>query len=115
MKTNDFNKVVDEVTEKIKSTLKRKASEYNLNDDRLSVFKHAGAMAEETPEKALYGFMLKHLISVTDMVNSEDTYSKELWNEKMTDIHCYLILLNALLQDTARMSCEQSQEKVNKK
>lgn len=103
MVTSDFNKVVESQLDRIRNVLVKKAAEYNLDTDRLSVFKHAAALSEETPEQALYGFMLKHIISVTDMINSKETYSEELWNEKITDICNYLILLQGLLRDTGRM------------
>lgn len=104
MNTPDFNAIVESQLERIKSVLVKKAAEYNLDTDRLSVFKHAASLSEETPEQALYGFMLKHIISVTDMINSKETYTEELWNEKITDICNYLILLQGLLRDTGRMS-----------
>jgi hypothetical protein len=104
MTTPDFNKVVEDQLDRIRNVLIKKAAEYNLDDDRLSVFKHAAALSEETPEQALYGFMLKHIISMTDMINSKQTYSEELWNEKFTDINNYTILLQGLLRDTGRMT-----------
>ena len=99
----DFNKVVEDQLARIQRVLVKKENEYSLGTDRLSVFKHGAGITEETPEQVLYGFMLKHIISVTDLINSKGTYSEELWNEKMTDIHCYLILLQGLLKDTGRM------------
>ena len=104
MVTQDFNIIVEDQLDRIRSVLVKKAVEYNLDTDRLSVFKHAAALSEETPEQALYGFMLKHIISVTDMINSKETYPVELWNEKITDICNYLILLQRLLRDTGRIS-----------
>lgn len=100
----DFNKIVEDQLERIKTVLVKKEAEYSLNTDRMSVFKHGSGITEETPEQVLYGFMLKHIISVTDMVNSKETYSEELWNEKITDICNYLILLQGLLRDTGRMN-----------
>lgn len=110
MNTPDFNKVVEDQLSRIQNVLIKKAAEYNLDADRLSVFKHAAAVSEETPEQALYGFMLKHIISVTDMINSKETYSEELWNEKITDICNYLILLQGLLRDTGRMSVKDTEK-----
>ena len=108
MNTPDFNTVVEAQLDRIKNVLVKKAAEYNLDSDRLSVFKHAAALSEETPEQALYGFMLKHIISITDMINSKETYTEELWNEKITDICNYLILLQGLLRDTGRMSVKEN-------
>jgi hypothetical protein len=104
MNTPDFNKVVEDQLTRIMNVLVKKAAEYNLDADRMSAFKHAAALSEETPEQALFGFMLKHIVSITDMINSGKTYSEELWNEKITDICNYLILLLGLLRDTGRMS-----------
>jgi hypothetical protein len=104
MTTPDFNKVVEDQLDRIRNVLVKKAAEYNLDNDRLSVFKHAAALSEETPEQALYGFMLKHIISMTDMINSKQSYTKELWDEKLTDICNYIILLQGLLIDTGRMT-----------
>ena len=102
MKTENFNKIVEDQVGHIKQVLIRKADEYNLEEDRLGFFKRAATFAQTTPEKALYGFLLKHLVSLNDMIISEKGYSKELWLEKITDIENYLILLLGLLEDTGR-------------
>jgi hypothetical protein len=104
MTTPDFNKVVEDQLERIRNVLVKKAAEYNLDDDRLSVFKHTAALLDNTPEQALLGFMSKHIISMVDMINSRQAYSEELWNEKLTDICNYIILLQGLLRDTGRMT-----------
>lgn len=102
MKTDRFNQIVEEQINKIRSVLVKKADEYNLEEDRLGFFKRSAAFAQETPEQALYGFLLKHLQSITDMVQSGKEYSKELWQEKITDAMNYLVLLLGLLEDTGR-------------
>mgnify|MGYP003312018185 CR=1 FL=1 len=102
MTNTEFNIVVKEQLERIEKVLVKKAGEYSLETDRLSVFKQAAGLTGETPEKALYGFMLKHIVSITDMIQSEAAFPESLWLEKMTDIHNYLILLQALLIDTGR-------------
>ena len=100
MTQENFNKIVEEETDRIKSVLVKKQAEYNLDEDRLSHFKRAAVFAQESPEKVLFGYLLKHLMSVSDMVSSDEAYSEAVWHEKMTDIHNYLILLYALLKDT---------------
>ena len=102
MKTERFNEIVEEQVERIKGVLIKKADEYNLEKDRLGFFKRSAAFANETPEQALYGFLLKHLQSITDMVQSGKEYPKELWQEKITDAMNYLVLLLGLLEDTGR-------------
>ena len=60
MTTDRFNEVVKEQLERIEKLLVKKQAEYNLDADRLSVFKHGAALSGETPEQVLYGFLLKH-------------------------------------------------------
>ena len=71
MTTERFNEVVKEQLERIEKLLVKKQAEYNLDADRLSVFKHGAAMSKETPEQVLYGFLLKHLISQADMISTD--------------------------------------------
>ena len=109
MRTDRFNQIVEEQINKIKAVLVKKADEYNLEEDRLGFFKRSAAFAQETPEQALYGFLLKHLQSITDMVQSGKEYSKELWQEKITDAMNYLVLLLGLLEDTGRAAGKKSE------
>lgn len=94
-----FNEIVKQETDRIKQVLIKKQGEYNLDDDRLSHFKRAAVLAQTTPEKVLFGYMLKHIMSVADMAATGEEYPKEVWQEKMTDIHNYLILWLGLLED----------------
>jgi hypothetical protein len=82
-----------------------KGAEYNLDEnDRFSDFKQGAALTGQTPEQVLYGYMLKHIMSVTAMVQSGQPFSKERWEEKLTDVQVYLTLLRGLLEDTGRMT-----------
>ena len=99
MLTKDFNKLVEIKLEKIKQVLVNKTAEYNLDTDRLSVFKQAGNLQNITPEKALLGMLTKHIISIYDMVNSGDLYTLEKWDEKCIDAINYLLLLLGLEEE----------------
>lgn len=94
-----FNEIVNEETERIKSILVKKQAEYNLDDDRLSHFKHAAGAANWTPEQTLLGYMTKHWVSIVDMINSKQKFTRSRFVEKVTDIENYLILLLGLLED----------------
>ena len=100
MNTETFNSIVDQRVEKIKATLVRKSAEYSSDDDRLHNFKIAGRINGETPEKALWGMMAKHLVSVIDIIadsNRGKLPSAAMRDEKLGDAINYLILLEALL------------------
>ena len=99
-----FNQLVDEMLETCKQTLTKKQDEYNLDKDRLSFFKEGNELTKLSPERTLYLFMFKHIKSLADMVASEKTYSKELWEEKIKDNINYLLLLRALLEDDNLMN-----------
>ena len=111
MFTSDFNKVVKNQLNRIEDLLVVKGAEYNLDEnDRFSDFKQASVFTGETPEQVLYGYMLKHIMSVTSMVMSGKEFSKERWEEKITDMQVYLCLLRGLLEDTGRMLMEETKD-----
>ena len=97
----EFNDVVDGAIKNIQTVLKQKAMEYASNESRFHNFEVAGRKLNVTPEKALLGMMIKHEVSVEDMVNWIDQNPKkitlELINEKIGDNINYLILLKGLL------------------
>jgi len=97
-----FNKIVNERTEKIKSTLLHKAKEYATNADRYHNFNITGRILDITPERALIGMWMKHVVSVLDLVDwiedAPDKLTTEIIDEKITDTAAYLILLEGLLK-----------------
>lgn len=100
MNSLDMDAVVDHCIDNIKSTLSAKAVEYSRNADRLHNFKRAANVADTTPAKALLGMMLKHEVSILDMVDDDESgvhASGLLLDEKFGDIINYYILLKALL------------------
>ena len=103
MKTEEFNKLLEERIEKTKLILANKANEYASGGDRLYNFKEAGCKLNITPEKALQGIKVKHDVSVDDLIRwaeiSPDKLTEEIINEKIGDSINYLILLEALLKE----------------
>ena len=99
MTSERFNEIVEDLTNHIKKTLMRKASEYNLTDDRLSSFKCAAEMQHNTPSQALLGMMTKHVVSIYDYVESNKKFTEALAREKIGDNLDYLILLYAMLEE----------------
>ena len=45
------------------------------------------------------GMLSKHLISVSDMCMGEQQYSKEQWDEKITDSINYFLILRAIVEE----------------
>jgi len=99
MNSQDFNNIIDERIEYIKNSLQKKASEYNLDEDRLSVFKRAAAIQHQTPSQALLGMLTKHIVSIYDYVETDGNFTHELASEKIGDAINYLLLLYALNEE----------------
>jgi hypothetical protein len=102
MKTQRFNELFEETVAKARRTLCGKAAEYAENDDRLHNFRIAAGLQGCTPVKALGGMMVKHTVSVYDLIRRHEQgveIPPELWDEKIIDSINYLILLRAVLDE----------------
>ena len=105
MKTKDFNNIVKEQLYRCENLLITKMREYaegsdtDESVDRLAAFKKAAALQNQTPIQAAFGMLAKHLVSVSDMVASRGGYTKDRWNEKITDSINYLLIIRALAEE----------------
>jgi hypothetical protein len=102
MDNKTFNLNLQTRISKIKLVLDKKGEEYSPGQDRLSNFKTTAAMLHCTPERALLGFMAKHLISIMEAIDyisnvHNAPLSYEFWEEKIGDSINYLILLENLI------------------
>ena len=101
MTTTDFNARLKDLQAHTIDVLTAKAAE-DATDDRLHNFKAAAALQRITPVEALGGMMVKHTVSVYDLIHDYGTgkaIPPELWAEKITDSINYLSLLWALLNE----------------
>ena len=96
MNSKEFEKIVEEQIEHIRKALLSKRKEYANDEDVLVNFKNTGRMKGETPAKALYGMLAKHLTSWEDYVLGRQIPTKELLDEKIGDIINYFILSKGL-------------------
>lgn len=101
MNSKRFNHLLGVEVDRIYDTLAEKSSEYSTVDNKLHNFDKAGKMANTTRERALLGFLLKHQVSIDDIVDKLDKElpSLDLVSEKITDILNYYILLKACIVD----------------
>jgi len=103
MNHKEFEKLLEERFNKIRSTLANKNKEYASGEDKLHNFKRAGKMLGCTQEKALIGMWTKHIISILDIVDKwEDAGTLpnvEQLEEKIGDSINYLILLEACFKE----------------
>jgi hypothetical protein len=92
-----FQEVLDDQMDKNRTVLSGKALEYASDIDRLSNFKKAAHLNGETQVQALWGMLSKHLVSLSDMVETGNEYPMAVWEEKIGDALNYLYLLKAVV------------------
>lgn len=101
MNNEEFAYLLKNQINECQKVLGNKAYEYATNADRLDNFKTAAALQHLTVRQALAGMMAKHTVSIYDMCRSDESYSLELWAEKIGDHLNYLFLLNAVIHEEA--------------
>jgi hypothetical protein len=105
MNSEQFDKILDQRIEAIRKTLSGKAKEYAIGDRRYN-FKRAAKIAGNTPQQALLGMFMKHLVSVLDLIEGSIEPTEYMVNEKIGDAINYLILLEAIFkEETANLEC----------
>lgn len=100
MNQEQFEEIFERTVDQCREVLVTKAREYASDGDRLHNFKKAAAMNGGTPEQALWGFLTKHLVSLSDMVSSGKNFPDGVWDEKLGDSLNYLFLLRAQISET---------------
>ena len=103
MKVDVFNKLVDYIVEeRVKKVLCKKSAEYSRGNNKLYNFYRAAEVDRISPVEALRGMHLKHRVSILDMLDDlmqDKHHPQALWQEKLTDILNYYILMWAILQE----------------
>lgn len=99
-----FNALLVKRLEAIEKVLASKAKEYATSADRLHNFKRSAEVMRRTPAQACAAFMTKHVTSVYDMIEASAAgvaFNTSYIDEKIGDAINYLILLEAILKETA--------------
>lgn len=94
-----FDKAVLKRLELCKEILIIKGKEYATDKDKFHNFNVAAILNGTTPEKALWGFATKHLVSIMDIIDDSDKFSGQQIEDKIGDMINYLILLGIMLQN----------------
>ena len=76
-----------------------KAQEYMASDDRLHNFNLASEKTTVPADLICIMFMIKHLVSIDDIVNERIKLSQDKVNEKFYDAINYCILLKAIQEE----------------
>ena len=105
MTADDFQIILKRRLKLTENVLGYKAKEYSNDEDRFHNFNVAARWDAESPERALWGMLKKHLVSVQDIVNTIESgtgdaiseISRERIDEKIGDCINYLILLEGIM------------------
>lgn len=104
MNQADFSVMLSESFERITSILDAKSAEYSKDKDKLHNFIKASHLTGETVNQAIAGMLVKHVVSIFDMIEDEGEYSLDRWDEKLFDTLNYLLLLRASVIDGLPMN-----------
>ena len=102
MNSLEFNAVFEQTLGMCRETLCAKADEYAEDDDRLHNFNIASILQGNTPIESLGGMMVKHTVSVYDLIRRTGKgaeISEAMWDEKIKDSINYLILLRGIVAE----------------
>lgn len=102
MNAKDFDKIVASRMDWCMKTLCAKGDEYAREGDRLWNFKVASRKLNCHPAEALAGMMVKHTVSVDDIIDGLArgiVPPKEIVAEKIGDSIDYLLLLEGLIEE----------------
>lgn len=115
MNFKKFDKLLAWRLLRTKEVLASKNAEYSDGVDKLHNFKVAGRKRNKSPEEALMGMFIKHMVSIDDVVDKIERefqitgfhpikkikrfITKKLLEEKIGDAINYLILLEALIKE----------------
>lgn len=99
MNNNDFTTEVERMLQLSRDTLVKKATEYASDTDRLHNFKQGAGLQKRSQKQTLLGFLTKHIISVVDMLDSDETFSRAQWDEKLGDFINYALIASAMVEE----------------
>ena len=79
--------------DRLRETLEYKGWEYASDESPYQNFYGGASLKNESPERVLWGYLTKHIISLKDAIDGRQVD----YTEKIKDIQAYLVLLEGLL------------------
>lgn len=117
MESAVFNQLVEDTLAEVKQILVAKGVEYvpgGEEQDRFHNFEISAAFNQQRSTEALWGFLTKHLVSLSDMVKVDSTdHTMAKWDEKIHDAIIYLILLKGIVTENNEKMEQLKTEAVN--
>lgn len=101
MTKEQFFSCITPILDDVREMLNKKHKEYDANDNRFWNFIRAAEMRRCTPEKILFDFLTKHIISIQDFADGAVQLSPPQLKEKTIDIIIYSLILYAMSVEDA--------------
>lgn len=93
-----FDEIIEEQLKAIKETLLVKGKEYRRFGNPFHNFDRGVAITGKTREEIIWGFALKHFVSIQDLkedIKNGKEVSKDVLDEKYGDLLIYLLIEKA--------------------
>ena len=110
MSPEKFNEMMYEIFTKIRDMSTKKQEEYQETFDRLKHFREKANLRKRRLPQAIWDCADKHIISITNMIDSGENFPLSLWDEKIIDNMVYLLLLRASIIETTEIKKEENVE-----
>jgi len=110
MTNQEFEQLMQKQFEEIINLAKKKGKEYAKGEDRLSNLKDTAELEKVSVPVSIFSKMSKHIISLRDMIGTEESYTETQWDEKIDDIIVYCMLMKAGLKEERRIKKVQKEE-----
>lgn len=94
-----YDELIKEIKGRSMDTLIEKNALYAPDDDALHNFNVGGVIFGGTAEEALWGYLTKHLVALSDMVEKNDFSNREDFLEKCQDSINYIRFLYCIWND----------------
>ena len=79
-------------------TLTMKRKEYTDEVNPFINFECGAKTIDEVPDRIMFYYMLKHFESFKDIVLNQKKVSRETWDEKVSDLMNYILIIDAYYQ-----------------
>lgn len=110
MNGKEFDELVNKQLAIVRETLASKGEEYVPEGEPtcFHIFDVSAAFNQQLRTEALWGFLTKHLVSLSDMVKTESTDSTlAKWDEKINDSIVYLLLLKGIVVENDELAAKK--------
>ena len=109
----ELEKLIEERIQTCKRVLLKKSEEYSSESDRMRNFNTAGRMLGMPPYRVAFMYMMKHFESVYEIVVNDRPATPSVWEEKITDLINYLLLIDAMWRNMYGNISEEINKNVN--